>query len=193
MTLLDPTYAKKYIPIVASVSEHQATTWSSYFFDIHFPIFFAPVGLYYIYKNRQNNITFIGIYAVLSVYFASVMIRLLLVFAPAACVLAAIGLNWIFETCIKAVKTKISELLNKPIEDEKKKTKLKPRMSGVVGMILLIIIAIFLSTFVCHGTMSGAEAYSSPSVVLSSKYRGQRYIIDDYREAYYWLRMNTKQ
>ena len=39
MTLLDPTYAKKYIPIVASVSEHQATTWGSYFFDIHFLIF----------------------------------------------------------------------------------------------------------------------------------------------------------
>lgn len=104
MTLLDPTYAKKYIPIVASVSEHQATTWSSYFFDIHFPIFFTPVGLYYIYKNRQHNITFIGIYAVLSVYFASVMIRLLLVFAPAACVSAAIGINWLFEICIDAIK-----------------------------------------------------------------------------------------
>ena len=41
--------------------------------------------------------------------------------------------------------------------------------------------------------MSGAEAYSSPSVVMSSKYKGQRYMIDDYREAYYWLRMNTPQ
>lgn len=110
MTLLDPTYAKKYIPIVASVSEHQATTWSSYFFDIHFPIFFAPVGLYYIYKNRQHNITFIGIYAVLSVYFASVMIRLLLVFAPAACISAAIGISWLFEVCIDAVKKALKEL-----------------------------------------------------------------------------------
>jgi len=96
MTLLDPTYAKKYIPIVASVSEHQATTWSSYFFDIHFAIFFAPVGLFYIYKNRDHNIVFIGIYAVLSVYFASVMIRLLLVFAPAACICAAIGISWLY-------------------------------------------------------------------------------------------------
>ncbi len=34
MTLLDPTYAKKYIPIIASVSEHQPTSWSSYFFDL---------------------------------------------------------------------------------------------------------------------------------------------------------------
>lgn len=38
-----------------------------------------------------------GIYAALSVYFASVMIRLLLVFAPAACVCAAIGISWLFE------------------------------------------------------------------------------------------------
>ena len=102
MTLLDPTYAKKYIPIVASVSEHQATTWSSFFFDIHFTIFFAPVGLYYIYKNRDHNIIFIGIYTVLSVYFASVMIRLLLVFAPAACICAAIGISWLYEKCIES-------------------------------------------------------------------------------------------
>lgn len=27
LTLLDPTYATKFIPIVASVSEHQPTTW----------------------------------------------------------------------------------------------------------------------------------------------------------------------
>jgi dolichyl-diphosphooligosaccharide---protein glycosyltransferase len=66
-------------------------------------------------------------------------------------------------------------------------------VSGVVGIIILLLIAYFLHIFVCHGTMSGAEAYSSPSVVLSSKYQGKRHIIDDYREAYYWLRMNTKQ
>jgi dolichyl-diphosphooligosaccharide--protein glycosyltransferase len=29
LTLLDPTYATKYIPIIASVSEHQPTTWSA--------------------------------------------------------------------------------------------------------------------------------------------------------------------
>lgn len=103
MTLLDPTYAKKYIPIVASVSEHQATTWSSYFFDIHFAIFFTPVGLYYIFNNRKYNIVFMGIYAALSVYFASVMIRLLLVFAPAACVCAAIGISWLFELSAESI------------------------------------------------------------------------------------------
>ena len=32
--MLDPTYAKNHIPIIASVSEHQPTTWSSYYFDL---------------------------------------------------------------------------------------------------------------------------------------------------------------
>merc|ERR1712196_705312 len=43
-TLLDPTYAKQHIPIIASVSEHQPTTWSSFFFDLHTMVFLFPVG-----------------------------------------------------------------------------------------------------------------------------------------------------
>lgn len=176
MTLLDPTYAKKYIPIVASVSEHQATTWSSYFFDIHFAIFFAPVGLYYIYKNRDHNILFIGIYAVLSVYFASVMIRLLLVFAPAACICAAIGISWLFDKSVDALKWSLSDK-----EETKVKKNAERKMPWFIGIGLVGLICFFLSTFVYHGVMSGAEAYSSPSVVLSSNHNGQKYIIDDYR------------
>ena len=110
MTLLDPTYAKKYIPIVASVSEHQATTWGSYFFDIHFLIFLTPVGLYYIYKTKTHNITFVGIYVTLSVYFASVMIRLLLVFAPSAAIASGIGCNWLVSRCSKSIRQKFSEI-----------------------------------------------------------------------------------
>ena len=37
-----------------------------------------------------------------------------------------------------------------------------------------------------------AEAYSSPSIILASRRNdGSRVIIDDFREAYYWLKMNT--
>lgn len=192
MTLLDPTYAKKYIPIVASVSEHQATTWGSYFFDIHFAIFFAPVGLFYIYKNRNHNIVFIGIYAVLSVYFASVMIRLLLVFAPAACVCAAIGVSWLYDKCIESFRGEWQQLKG-VIAGDKAERKSGNTVPWYVAFVLVLLISFFVSTFVYHGVMSGAEAYSSPSVVLSSTHNGQKYIIDDYREAYYWLRMNTRQ
>jgi dolichyl-diphosphooligosaccharide--protein glycosyltransferase len=40
--------------------------------------------------------------------------------------------------------------------------------------------------------MLASEAYSSPSIILSGRRGdGTRYIIDDFREAYYWMKQNT--
>jgi len=48
--------------------------------------------------------------------------------------------------------------------------------------------------FVTHCTWVTSNAYSSPSVVLASRMPdGSQHIIDDYREAYQWLRQNTKE
>lgn len=69
-SLLDPSYAKNNIPIIASVSEHQPTTWSSFYFDLQLMVFMFPVGLYYcFYKLTDANI-FIIMYGVTSIYFA---------------------------------------------------------------------------------------------------------------------------
>lgn len=51
-----------------------------------------------------------------------------------------------------------------------------------------------LVMFVYHCTWVTSNAYSSPSVVLASRGAdGSQHIIDDFREAYYWLRQNTKE
>lgn len=50
----------------------------------------------------------------------------------------------------------------------------------------------YLYLFVYHCTWVTSNAYSSPSVVLPSRNQdGSPALIDDFREAYYWLRMNT--
>lgn len=46
-SLWDTGYAKIHIPIIASVSEHQPTTWFSFFFDLHVLVAMFPVGLWY--------------------------------------------------------------------------------------------------------------------------------------------------
>lgn len=66
-------------------------------------------------------------------------------------------------------------------------------MPAEVAIIGIIVISYFCSTYVLHANFAGSEAYASPSIILSNKDKlGNRHIIDDYREAYYWLRMNTK-
>lgn len=52
-SLLDPSYAKNNIPIIASVSEHQPTTWSSYYFDLQLLVFMFP-GLSTLCSERPS-------------------------------------------------------------------------------------------------------------------------------------------
>jgi dolichyl-diphosphooligosaccharide--protein glycosyltransferase len=70
-----------------------------------------------------------------------------------------------------------------------------PRIAGLDSRFVVIGVAVFLLVFfVQHCTWVTSYAYSSPSVVLASKNQdGSQHIIDDFREAYYWLRQNTKE
>jgi dolichyl-diphosphooligosaccharide--protein glycosyltransferase len=77
-SLWDTNYAKKYIPIIASVSEHQPTPWTSFFFDLQWLMFLFPAGVYYCFKDLRDEHVFIILYGVTASYFASVMVRLML-------------------------------------------------------------------------------------------------------------------
>lgn len=51
-------YAKIHIPIIASVSEHQPTTWVSFFFDLHILVCTFPAGLWFCIKNINDERVF---------------------------------------------------------------------------------------------------------------------------------------
>lgn len=52
------SYAKIHIPIIASVSEHQPTTWVSFFFDLHILVCTFPAGLWFCIKNINDERVF---------------------------------------------------------------------------------------------------------------------------------------
>ena len=91
---LDPTYASKHIPIIASVSEHQPTAWGSYFFDLHITVYIMPIGWYYCFKKLSDANMILITYDTVAVYFSGVMIRIMLVLAlPRQCYLRLEFLN----------------------------------------------------------------------------------------------------
>lgn len=56
------------------------------------------------------------------------------------------------------------------------------------------MLTFMMISYVFHCTWVTSEAYSSPSIVLSARsHDGSQVIFDDFREAYYWLRMNTAE
>ena len=75
---------------------------------------------------------------------------------------------------------------------------LKKKRNGIrsadVRISAILPVALILSIFSLHCTYITASAYSSPSVVLASQNQdGSMRIIDDFREAYFWLRQNTHE
>ena len=57
-SLWDTGYAKIHIPIIASVSEHQPTTWVSFFFDLHILVCAFPAGVWYCVKDINDERVF---------------------------------------------------------------------------------------------------------------------------------------
>lgn len=220
-SLWDTGYARIHLPLVSSVSEHQPTAWPSFFFDLQMLVYLFPAGVFMCFRELRDEHVFVIIYSVLASYFAGVMVRLMLTLTPVVCVSAAMAISSLFETyldpvepdehasnavapddavdSIAAVITSGSTATSKGKKEGKKSTSRHVAgQGGVFGLdtrlMPLIGFGFFLSLFVLHCTWVTSSAYSSPSVVLASRGPdGSQNIIDDFREAYYWLRQNTAE
>jgi len=196
-SLLDPSYAKNNIPIIASVSEHQPTAWSSFYFDLQMLVFMFPVGLYFCFKKLTDANIFIILYGVTSIYFAGVMVRLMLVLAPVMCILSGIAVSTTLSTYMKNLDASQPPIVKAAASSGthlKKKSDHTYPMKNEVAAAVVGILALFLCTYSFHCTWVTTEAYSSPSIVLAARTGGDgRIIFDDFREAYYWLRHNTPE
>jgi len=183
------------------VSEHQPTSWSSFYFDLQILTFLFPAGLYYCFSKLTDHNIFIILYGVFAVYFAGVMVRLMLVLAPVMCILGGIAVSSSLSTYMKYLDTEKASTNGvangKPAGGKGGKS--KPEASGYpkkegVAMIFVGMMTFFLITYTFHCTWVTSEAYSSPSIVLSARsHDGGRIIFDDFREAYWWLRQNTPE
>lgn len=196
-SLWDTGYAKIHIPIIASVSEHQPTTWFSFFFDLHLLVSTFPVGLWYCIKHVNDERVFIILYAITASYFAGVMVRLMLTLTPVVCVLSAIAFSECFSYCLKdedgdgdkSSKRDDSDgedsdtgtrevVTNSHVKKYDKPGKVKKLIkrgqddeNGIganMKTLISVLMVMMLMLFVVHCTWVTSNAYSSPSIVLAS-------------------------
>ncbi|KAH7815452.1 putative dolichyl-diphosphooligosaccharide--protein glycosyltransferase subunit STT3B [Monocercomonoides exilis] len=261
--LLHPTYAKSHIPIIASVSEHQPTAWPHFFFDLHLNSLLFIAGIYFIFKKvkeeksvataehdhdaaevearkeqaaKNDGLMFVAVYSCASLYFSGVMVRLMLVLAPAACIVGAIAISEILSviarramrfangsrvglknstdtatinsTITKNEANSVTKSINStesssasrsssdsnrlPIRRTTSKPKSLISLQTVLPFVSLGIVSVFLMIYGLHCIWVTSNAYSSPSIVFAWYTNdGTRVMIDDFREAYSWLRHNT--
>ncbi|VDQ09423.1 unnamed protein product [Trichobilharzia regenti] len=138
-----------------------------------------------------------------------VMVRLILVLAPIMCILGAIGISGIlksFSANLNAPESTVTKVPSKHVAANGypsstgtgKLSKYAIQDStypfkNAVATFMVLLLLIQLIFFGRHCIWVTSSSYSHPSIVLeTSDNFGNRHILDDYREAYYWLRQNTK-
>jgi len=151
---------------------------------------FAPLGLYLILthkKKMSHGNLFIALYALCGIYFSCVMIRLVLIVAPAVCLVAAIAVGWLICKASKGIRHFMIGKADNP--------KAKNFLPCDISIVLIIIVISILRNYILHSNIYSSEYLSSPSIVFANghQFDGSRKIYDDFREAYYWLKKNTKQ
>jgi dolichyl-diphosphooligosaccharide--protein glycosyltransferase len=169
LQMFDPSYATKNIPIIASVAEHQPSSWGMYFMDCGFLIIAFPLGCYFMLREGLSADTEVHflllIYGMSTLYFGSIMVRLVLVFTPGMAFIAAYGIH-------RLVRVLVS------------------RLDQLAAVALFAAGALTVTTLL-HAVWFSCFSYSGDHITFwVVTPRGQE-SSDDYREAYRWLWENT--
>lgn len=117
------------------------------------------------------------------------MVRLMLVLAPVMCILGGIAVSHLLTKFMKN-----TDVVKQSEYKKNKKLESNYILKNEVSSAFVGVICLLLISYTFHCTWVTSEAYSSPSIVLSARsHDGGRIIFDDFREAYYWLKMNTPE
>ena len=200
-SLWDTGYAIVHLPLIASVSEHQPTQYAQYFTDLSCLPLFGAAGLYLCFQKLDNGCLFLIIYALFSAYFSGIMVRLMLALAPIMSILAAISLTTTIETILTPDEEKnqieeVLEVVQQDTEDgsedakegfneektETKKVTVKVKKTPwtehlkneifITKWMSLFLVFCSLGHYVYHSEYVIEKFYSSPSIILTGRVRG---------------------
>eukprot|EP01063_Lacrimia_lanifica_P026406 TRINITY_DN3554_c0_g1_i10.p1 TRINITY_DN3554_c0_g1~~TRINITY_DN3554_c0_g1_i10.p1 ORF type:complete len:782 (+),score=347.19 TRINITY_DN3554_c0_g1_i10:50-2395(+) len=195
-------------PLVDSVAEHQPASPKAYWTYMHYACPMAPFGLALLFmkhKSHRNAMMFMVSYAVTVYYFSTKMQRLVLLAGPAAAVLAGVFIQNMFQLGVDAAfqHEDAAELVGKARRG--KKGSLWEALSGLrviwyqnaLPRLAVSVLFVLWGALSLSGEFYGlahhmAHGMSHPQIVTKGQMpSGETVVIDDYREAYYWLRDNT--
>lgn len=164
-SVLNP-FQRESTPLIESVAEHKLSAWGSIYFDLGIVILFFGTGLFFIARKPNNRNLFVLLFGLTALYFASSMVRLLALMAPAFGLLAGIGI-------IGVLKPFVSLLKEPPKVAVKKKFGLE-RVGNEYSLAAVFLIFLILMSNMAFALQPGAvpkvyrQAYSPITITAGS-------------------------
>jgi dolichyl-diphosphooligosaccharide---protein glycosyltransferase len=165
ISVLNP-FARSSQPLIESVAEHRITAWGSIYYELGIGILFFLVGMYFTLKNPTNRNVFLLIFGLTSLYFASSMVRLLILLAPAFALLAANGAMGMLKPFVTLLREAGTTMTSKT-----KKMRLVGKEYSALAIIL--VFALLVSSFAFSPQTGGTprvygQAYNPITVSAAS-------------------------
>jgi len=135
ISVLDP-FLRSAAPLLESVAEHRITAWGNIYYELGLGILFFLAGLYFTLRNPTNRNIFLLLFGATSLYFAASMVRLLVIFAPAFSLLAAMGIRGI----LKPFYTLLREAPQIAIKSKRRIARVSKEYSGVAIFLIFILL-----------------------------------------------------
>ncbi|NVM16186.1 MAG: hypothetical protein HWN80_00615 [Candidatus Lokiarchaeota archaeon] len=176
LSILSPLIREN-LSLTASVAEHMPSAWSVFYYNTLIPLMLLPLGLFFLFKRGSVADILLLAFLILIFYFTGSMIRIILLFAPAACLVGAYGLVnvlKIFGSFYGEQRTGISRKRKRQV----KRTVGKSEIGAVY-----IIVGIMCIAQVMHASNIAITQLSQSQIAPGGQ-------IHDWEESLTWMKTN---
>jgi dolichyl-diphosphooligosaccharide--protein glycosyltransferase len=162
-SVLDP-FARSAAPLIESVAEHRVSAWGNIYYELGAGILFFLAGLYFTLRNPTNKNVFLLLFGITSLYFASSMVRLLIIFAPAFGLLAALGILGI----LKPFYTLLRETPHIAVKAKRGLARVSKEYSGLAVFLIFLLVVTNLAFSPQSGGVPRAYASAYAPITITS-------------------------
>ncbi len=178
LTILSPLLRDE-ISLVASVAEQMPSAWSVFYFNTLIPLILVPLGIYFCFKRLFPADVLLIAFLILMYYFTGSMIRIILIFAPAAALMGAYGLASI----LKIFGSFVGE--RKIGVSRKRRRQLKGTIGNSEVFAVYLIVGFLCIAQVVHTSNIAWQQMSQAQMVPGGG-------VHDWEEALTWMKTNLK-
>ena len=175
LSILSPLIRNQ-LHLVASVAEHSPSAWSVFYYNTLIPLMLLPLGIFFAFKRSNPADIFLILFLLTIFYFTSSMVRIILLFAPAASLAGAYGLSHV----LKIFGSFFGE---RKFIVKKRKKQLKTTVGRFeIGLVFFIV------GIMCFAQVSHASTVASNELVYSQITPGGQFY--DWEESLTWMKTN---
>ncbi|MBD3189292.1 MAG: hypothetical protein GF308_01540 [Candidatus Heimdallarchaeota archaeon] len=169
-----PTLAGS-LPLIESVAENLPSSWSNLFYNIYIMIFMIPLGLYFCIKKPNEKTLFLFMIGLTGTYFGASMVRLSLIFAPAAALVTGYTLDEVLRP--------FALIFQERFTLSRRKIRSTTQIGRELIVVSYVFIAIMMMMTAIYGTQQTYQGYARHHELIAVPGKAH-----EYQQAYTFIR-----